>query len=72
MLKCLPCSLYSSLKQTPRNREKRTQSLTSRCNFAKIDLILILDASTSRESVFEHQKEVNDKHAACMLKSSFS
>lgn len=29
-----------------------------RCNFAKIDLIFILDASTSREEVFEHQREL--------------
>jgi hypothetical protein len=34
------------------------KSLLFRCKFAKIDLILILDASTSRESVFEHQREL--------------
>uniref|UniRef100_A0A914IFZ5 VWFA domain-containing protein n=1 Tax=Globodera rostochiensis TaxID=31243 RepID=A0A914IFZ5_GLORO len=32
--------------------------LFSKCNISKMDVIIILDASTSRENVFEHQREL--------------
>ncbi|KAI6233034.1 Collagen alpha-6(VI) chain [Aphelenchoides fujianensis] len=38
--------------------ESSTLSANQSCNTNKLDLIIILDASTSRENVFEHQREL--------------
>lgn len=41
-----------------KDAESPLKTDSGKCRFNKMDLIIILDASTSRENVFEHQREL--------------
>ncbi|KAI1731555.1 von willebrand factor type A domain-containing protein [Ditylenchus destructor] len=50
--------IIAAAQREDKGTDAPLKSKSSRCKYSKMDVIIILDASTSRENVFEHQREL--------------